>query len=593
MRRFQFMSWQREIIRSFYPYISSQRHILIGLSFLNMISVASNATIVWLFGQSISHLSSGKFDHLQDGLIYIAALIIVNQIIRYVYTFHYNRLTLLFVDRVRGELLSHIMKLGSYVEEKYKKGDLLQRLSSNVDSLLVFVVNFPLNLFSNLLLLLVYASIVVWIDYRLALIAFCMAPVFYFSQRYVAPKTGRASKKFTEERAELFAIEEQVLSHLKSINSFNAEPIMRAQHAEQFSIARKWALHIRKINVLYSSFFTFLLFAASVIIIYIGIGEVKAGVLSLGHLVSFILYVRILAGPLRNLARMPITQQANRAAAERVMEILKLPPRVKEKLNPVELPANQGHIAIHDLSFKYPGQSQAIFKNFNFEMKTGESIAIVGASGAGKSTLANLLMRFIDPDSGSIFINGFDIKDLALKSLRQTISIVWQQPLIINGSIRDNLSLAKPQASEEEMIIACQQSYAWEFIEHLSSGLDTIVGSEGIQLSFGQMQRIAMAQAFLRNSPILILDEPSSGLDSHSESLLVDAIQTLRINRSTLIIAHRFSSIRNADRVLFLRGNSEYRIGTHDQLMASEADYKSAVEWQTQLENTATINSAD
>jgi len=578
------MQWQRKIFRKFYPQIAEQRGILILLSFLNTISVVSNACIVWLFGQSISHLSTARFDQLNNGLVYIATLLVLNQLIQFAYNHFYNRLTLLFVDRVRGELLTHIMELGEYVTEKFKKGDLLTRLSGNVDSLLVFVINFPLNLFLNLLLLSVYATIVLWIDYRLALVAFCMAPIFYFSQRYVAPKTGHASKNFTEQRAELFAIEEQVLTNLKAINAFNAEATLRAQHAEQFSVARSWALHIRKINVLYRSFFTFLLFVASVVIIYIGIAEVKAGNIALGHLVSFILYVRILAGPLRNLARMPITHQANRAAAERVMEILDLPARISEKPDAQDVSTDEGNIDIHQLSFKYPGQQQYIFHNFNFSMKTGECIAIVGASGSGKSTLANLLMRFIDPLSGSIAINGQDIRDLRLHSLRQTISIVWQQPLIINGSIRDNLRLAWPAASEEQMIAACKQSYAWEFIDKLSHGLDTVIGSEGIQLSFGQTQRIAVAQVFLRDSPIVILDEPSSGLDSHSESLLVAAIEHLRSHRSTLIIAHRFSSIRNADRVLYLRANAEYCLATHQQLMDSEADYRAAVHWQTNVE---------
>jgi len=586
MRQIQFMSWQREIIRTFYPHIASHRHVMAFLSLLNVLSVASNATIVWLFGQSFSHLSAARFEQLNGHLVKIAILLVINQCIQITYNHYYNRLTLLFIDRVRGDLLCHIMKLGGYITEKFKKGDLLTRLSGNVDSLLVFVINFPLNLFLTLIVLSVYSGIVLWIDYRLALIAFCMAPIFYLSQRFVAPKTGRASKKFAEERAELFALEEQVLSNLKAVSAFNSENIMRKKHAEQFSNARKWALHIRRINVLYGSFFTFLLFIASVIIIYRGIAEVRSGMLSLGELISFIIYVRILSGPLRTLARMPITHQANRAAAERVMEILQYPGRVTEKTHAIELGTQVGEISIRDLCFKYPGQQQYIFHQLNFDIKMGECVAVVGASGTGKSTLANLLMRFIDPLSGSIEINGHNLRDVSLHSLHRAISIVWQQPMVVDGSIADNLRLACPDASVEQMAVACRQSHAAEFIDKLELGMDTLVGSEGIQLSFGQTQRLALAQAFLRNSPILILDEPSSGLDSQSEALLVDAIESLRANRSTFIIAHRFSSIRNADRVLYLRGNAEYRLATHEQLMESEAEYIAAVQWQTQTENT-------
>jgi len=210
----------------------------------------------------------------------------------------------------------------------------------------------------------------------------------------------------------------------------------------------------------------------------------------------------------------------------------------------------------------------------------GESVALVGPSGTGKSTSAALLLRFYDPQEGSVSIDDIDIKTVSQTSLRNQISIVWQEPFFINGSIKENLLLARSDASDEQMINACKSSFSWDFVKDLEDGLDTIIGANGINLSVGQMQRLAIAQAFLRDTPILILDEASSSLDSHSEKMIVEALQSLRKNRTTLIIAHRYSSIRTANRILYFHGTGTVTSGTHEELMRDNADYKDAVNWQ-------------
>ena len=240
----------------------------------------------------------------------------------------------------------------------------------------------------------------------------------------------------------------------------------------------------------------------------------------------------------------------------------------------------QGQIEIDDVSFAYP-QGSSILHNANLTISEGETVALVGPSGSGKSTLATLLLRFYDPQKGRILIDGQDLREVNIASIREHVAVVWQESFILNDTIQANLQMAKPDASEKELRAACQRSYAWEYIENLPDGLQTVLGAGGTELSGGQKQRLAIAQAFLRDAPILILDEASSALDSHSEQVIVQALDALREKRTTLLIAHRHSSIRSADRVVYFESDGSLTAGRHDELVAQHTQYREAVEWQT------------
>jgi ABC-type multidrug transport system fused ATPase/permease subunit len=576
----RFMHWQRAIVEYFFPFIKEERAYLILFAVLNIITISTNTFLIWKIGTAVSQITSGEFAKLNHTLLVIAGIVLFNQLLRFIYAFNFQRMTLRFVDRVRGQLLIHIMTVSFPVFSKFNKGDLISRLTGDVDRILTFVVNVPLNVFTNIMVLCVYTSMLFWIDWQLALIALTMAPLFFLSQRFVAPKTGRASKHFVQERAKLVTLEEQTLANLKGISSFTSENFMRQKHREQFEVARKWALTARKIRIIYNAFFTFLVYFAGLVVIYSGIASIKSGHLTIGVLISFLVYIRNLTGPVRGLAQFPIQLQANRIAAERVMEVMSMPGSVQEKEAAPDIQIQQGDIVLDNVSFTYPQGEKPVFNKLSIAIHPGESVALVGASGSGKSTFAALLMRFFDPQSGAITIDGTDIKSVSLASLRKQISIVWQEPFIVDGSIKENLLLARPDATTEQMIDACKASFSWEFIEEMEQGLDTLIGTDGINLSVGQKQRLAIAQAFLRDSPILIFDEASSALDSHSERMIVQALQSLRENRTTLLIAHRFSSIRTAQRILYFNGNGSITTGSHEELMGSHEDYKEAVNWQ-------------
>lgn len=573
-------SWQRRIIRYFTPFVKEDRTTQVLLSLLSLVTVATNALLIWNLGKAVTLISKASFDQLDSVLFLIAGIVLCNQIFKFIYAYHFQRMSLRFIDRVRGQLLSRIMQLSFPINHRFDKGDLLTRLGGNVDNLLAYVINMPLNVVASSAVLIVYVSIIFWIDWKMSLVALTMAPFFFLSQQFIAPKTGRIAKAFTKERAKLVSIEEQTLANLRGISAFNGEERMRVKHRTQFDIAREWALKARQIRILTNSLSTILVYMAGLIIIYSGISSIKSGDLSVGVFISFLIYIRYLTGPVQTLARIPILFQSNRAAAERVMDVLQSVPEVTDDDSSQELIVENGEIAFDNVSFSYPGTDRIIFNNVSISIKPGESVALVGPSGAGKSSFANLLLRFYDPDRGTISIDGIGIKTVSLASLRNQISIVWQEPFIVNGTLRENLLLAKHDATDEQIIAACKAGFAWEYIENLEDGLDTVIGLNGIDLSVGQVQRLAIAQAFLRDTPILILDEASASLDSYSERMIVEALQSLRKNRTTLIIAHRYSSIRMVERILYLNGNGSITCGTHEELMRDHSGYRDAVDWQ-------------
>lgn len=574
------MHWQRAIVRYFWPYVKTDRYFILFLTVLSLAMIAANTVLIWMFGKVITQITSGNFAPLNHTLLIIAGIVLLNMLVQFIYTYNFQRTTLRFLDRVRGALFSRIMLLSHPIQSKFDKGDLIARLSSDVDKILTYVFNIPLNLVASTVVLIVYITMIFWIDWRLAMIAVMMAPLFFLSQYYVGPRTGLASRHFTREKAKLISVEEQTLANLRGISSFNSEKIIREKHRKQFEIARSWALKVRMITILYNSIFTVLLYLVALVIIFNGISGIESGRLELGVFVSFMVYIRFLTNPVRSIAQMPIQMQTHRAAAERIMEVMNLQPSVAELDNKNALRVTTGEISCREVSFTYPNAAKPVFAHLSVNINAGETVALVGPSGSGKSTFAGLLMRFYDPQEGAISIDGVDIKTVSLQSLRSQISIVWQEPFIINGSIRENLLLARPDAVEGQLMDACESSFAWEFIERLADGLDTQIGLNGVNLSVGQIQRLAIAQAFLRDTPILILDEASSALDSHSERMIVEALQTLRSHRTTLIIAHRFSSIRSAHRILYFNGNGTVTAGIHEELMSTHADYRQAVNWQ-------------
>lgn len=569
--------WQQ--YRRFLSYAHTDS-IFIALVVMAILGLTvTNTVMVWLIGIPFDHLQAGRFDEVKAALLWLVLVVVINQAFQLSSTLMANWLGLRFVGRLRQAAMRHLFWVSAPGAAQLHKGDLLARLSSDIDNVQDMVLEVPFFLVSHLLTLLFYCGMLFWIDGYLALMALLFVPLFFIHQALFGPRKRQASQRFYHENGELLTFEEQALSNLRGISTVRAEARMVKRHGNAFERARHWAMRMRWLDQGFSVTLTALIYLCGISIVFMGIGRIESSGLSIGALVSFLLYLGYLSVPVRGFAQAPMQLQGDLGAAQRVGMLFDLMPETKELSAAQALVVKKGTLRFESLSFAYPGRER-LLHNINLEVHAGETVALVGASGAGKSTLARLLLRFHDPLHGHIMIDDTDIRDVTIDSLREQFCVVWQHPFIISDTIRANLLLVHSDATEEQLIQACEASGAGLFIRYFSDGLDTRIGNGGVELSGGQYQRIAIAQAMLRETPFLIMDEATSALDSQAEQAVVDALERLRQGRTTIIIAHRYSSIRNADRVIYFNGDGTVTIGTHDELYADHPHYREAVDWQ-------------
>ena len=544
-----------------------------------VIAVFTNTAMIWLMGRPLSMIQAGEYEALFGVLSLFAGVLFVNQASQMGGGWLTNWLGLRFIGRVRNAIMSRLFSLSFPVAGQVPRGDLLARLSNDVNRVSAILVEARLMLVSHLLTLTLYIAMLFWIDMRLALIALAMVPLFVLHQRFFSERKRRATEGFLQTNGELLAFEEQGLANLRGVSANAAESQVTTMHQNVFAKACRWAVRERGLEVAFTVSFTVLIYLVGVLIVLLGVDGVRGGSLPVGLLVSFLLYLGYLTVPVRGLADIAFQYAGNVPAAQRIIEVMDAQPAVVDTQT-AALVVEKGRIDIEGLSFAYPGAPN-VLHNAQVTIQGGETVALVGPSGSGKSTLATLLLRFYDPQQGRILIDGQDLCDVSILSVRQNMAVVWQEPFVLNDTIHANLLMAKPDASEAQIIEACKRSHAWEFIDALPEKLESVMGAGGTELSGGQKQRLAITQAFLRDAPILILDEASSALDSQSEQVIVQALDELRANRTTLLIAHRYSSIRSADRVVYFEGDGSLSVGRHEELMASHPSYREAVEWQT------------
>ena len=544
-----------------------------------VVAVVTNTAMIWLMGLPLSLVQLGDYDALLGVLAVFAVVLLINQAAQFAGGLLGNWLELRFIGRVRNALMTQLFSLSFPVAGKMARGDLLARLSNDVDRVSEIWVQARLMLVSHLLTLGLYVFMLFWIDAGLALVAMATLPLFVLHQRIFSRRKREAAKGFLHSNGELLACEEQGLANLRGTSANNAESQMAGLHRKMFDRAFRWALRERGLEVGFEVSFTLLIYLVGLLVVLFGVREVGSGSMLVGQLVSFLLYLGYLTVPVRGLADLGFQLAGNQPAAERINEVFDATPNVRDAPGALELNVSEGRIELDRVSFAYAGGAPVLV-DACVHINPGETVALVGPSGSGKSTLAALLLRFHDPQQGRIVVDGQDLRGVTQHSIRRQVSVVWQDPFLINETVRANLLMARDDASDEQLEEACRHSHCWELICALPQGLETQLGAGGVELSGGQRQRLAIAQAFLRDAPILILDEASSALDSQSEQAIVRDLDVLRTNRTTLIIAHRYSSIRSANRVIYFEGDGSLSVGSHEQLMVGHPAYRDAVEWQ-------------
>lgn len=476
---------------------------------------------------------------------------------------------------MRAEIFSHYQKLSFSFYDDQKVGQLMSRITSDLFEITELLHHGPENIVIALIKITGAFIILAGISGYLTLAAFIMLP-FMFWFAYVLNK--RMRKAFRQNRVKIAEINTQIednLSGIRVVKSFANEDIENAKFKagnDGFLLAKK-ASYLN-MGIFHSGMTAFTLLINIIVIVAGGVLMVK-GLVKVPDFITFLLYINVFTEPVRMIIDFTEQFQNGYTGFERFVEMISIEPDIKDREGAEVLTDVKGDITFEDVSFKYKEGAHRVLRHINLEVPAGSYVALVGSSGGGKTTLCSLIPRFYDVTGGTIRVDGKDIRDVTLKSLRDNIGIVQQDVYMFAGTILENISYGRPGASKEEIIEAAKLANAHDFITSLPNGYDTDIGQRGVKLSGGQKQRISIARVFLKNPPILIFDEATSALDNESENIVKESLERLAKNRTTLVIAHRLSTIRNAERILVLTENGIEESGTHEELMEKGGVYAS------------------
>jgi ATP-binding cassette, subfamily B, bacterial len=488
------------------------------------------------------------------------------------------------VADARHAVYRHLQRLSLRFYEDRKTGDLMSRMVNDSDMFETLIAHAIPDTVVNVLMFVGVAAILLSYSPTLMLLTLIPIPFIVVAARGFTKYVRPAFRERQKELGDLNATLNDNLSGIREIKAFTREDIEADRIGAHISRYRDSLLRALRLMATFQPFVGFSSALGTVVLIYFGGQMVLRQTLTLDVLVAFFLYLNHFYQPVRALSGAWENMQHAMAGAERVSELLDEQPDVVEKPDAYEVQGRaEGHVMLENISFQYV-EGQPVLENINLDIPAGHVVALVGPTGVGKSTLASLIPRFYDVDKGAIRLDGRDIRDYKLRSLREQISIVLQDVFLFHGTARENILFGRLDATEEEVIAAAKVANAHEFLANLPDGYETIIGERGVKLSGGQKQRLAIARAVLKDAPVLILDEATSSVDTHTELLIQQALERLMIGRTTIIIAHRLSTIRSADKIVVLEGSHITQQGTHEELIGTPGLYRQLNEVQSELE---------
>ncbi len=482
---------------------------------------------------------------------------------------------------IRNDLYEHIINLPLNIFNKKSTGKLMSKIINDVNLMQGAATSVIKDLLQHSLTIIGLVSVAFYQNWRLASISVLVMPFAFLLLVTLGRRLRKISKKGQERIADITSILQETFSGIRIVKGFGMEDFeakrFREHNRGYFNITIKGI----RVSEITSPLIEFLGALGAVVVVYYGGMKVINEEMTAGTFFSFLVAVGFMYRPVKALSKTNNTLQQALAAAERVFTILDIPTeRNLEKKDSIELAPLRHEIVFKDVFFRYESSEDDVLAGVNLTVRKGEVIAFVGTSGGGKTTLANLIPRFFEPTSGKILIDGVDIKDVSLNSLRGQISIVSQDVMLFNDTVRNNIAYGRADVSLEKVIDAAKAAYAHQFIIKMPEGYDTIIGERGVRLSGGEKQRIAIARAILKDSPILILDEATSSLDTESEFMVQKALENLMKNRTTFVIAHRLSTIQHADRIAVVENGMIKEIGRHDELLKSSGLYQKLYKMQ-------------
>ncbi|MGB8996601.1 MAG: ABC transporter ATP-binding protein [Pseudonocardiaceae bacterium] len=478
-----------------------------------------------------------------------------------------------FLHRMRTRVFAHLHTLSVSFFDRRRLGDILSRLTGDVAAIEAVVLSGVIGFIANVLRILVFAGVLFFLDWRLALTALVAVPVFWAGARVFSRRIKIAAREVRRRAGSITVVAEESLGNATLIQAYGREAAEVERFGEQSIGSVNAELVATRIGAMFAPLVDLVQVLGVMSILGVGIWELTAGHITLGGLLAFLVFLSQLYGPVQGLGSLSTSLFAAAAAAERIIELLDEQPSVTAPEHPIPLGRPRSQLRLEQVSFAYPDTAADVLKQISFTTLPGQTTAIVGASGAGKTTMLKLLLRFYDPTSGRITLDGTDLRHVDPEELRANIAIVLQETLLLDGTIADNIRAGRPDATHDQLVTAAKAADAHEFITALPEGYDTRVGQRGRLLSGGQRQRVAIARAMVRDAPILLLDEPTTSLDADATQRILTPLRRLIAGRTTIIVSHNLLTVTDADQIIYIEHGRITETGTHDQLLSNNHQY--------------------
>jgi subfamily B ATP-binding cassette protein MsbA len=520
----------------------------------------------------VGWIGTGKLAVLNFAVMAVAVIAIVGAVSSYLNTYLTANVGQWVMHDLRQTLYHHIHRLSLAEHDEKTTGDLIGRVTSDIESIQDFVTSALLGILTNVLTLVGIIGVMLYLNWRFTLISLSIAPVLFLVVYLFTRRIKKASRAVRKKESELVSIVQEVFSSIRVVKAFAREDYEERRFERQSLENVETALLARSIKMKLSPVVEIIVATGTCLMLAYGARLVIAGQLTAGALVVFLLYLGKMYKPMRDLSKMTDTVSKAGVGFERIREVLETESAVRDRRHARHATGFKGAIEFDHVSFGY-SPDQLILTDVSFKIQPGQIAAFVGPTGGGKTTIINLIARFYDPVSGTVSIDGTNIQDFTIRSLREQISFVLQDTLLFHAPIWQNIAYGRPEANRGEIIRAAELANAHEFIKDMPEGYDTMVGERGVTLSGGQRQRIAIARAVIRNTPILVLDEPTSGLDAQSEQAVFEALDRLMKGKTSIVIAHHLATIVRANMIFVVKDNHLTESGTHDELLAAGGFY--------------------
>lgn len=566
------------------PYWRPQVLLLLVMMVLTVLTLALPGAIQYMIDKLIPNLISAA-DHTVDyaKVLWFGAFLLGIYLFEMLFAWARDYLAayigISIIRDMRVQLFSHLQRLSLRFFGKHQTGEMMSRILSDVGRLQDLLTNTLLMLFTNILLLLGILGYLLYTNWLLTLIAVIPVPLTAYASNRTGRRLNSLMTTVQEKMAQLSARLQESLMGIRTIKAFGQESRVDKQIEDVHNEINPLAVKVSVTTSLGVNLVQFINMTGPIVVLAWGVYLVATGGMLLGELIAFYILLTYLHSPIRGLAETNMQIQSAMASATRIFEYLDTQPETTESATPVTVTEVRGEYRLDNVGFAYAADKFRI-DNLSLTIHAREKVALVGASGSGKTTIINLLMRFFDPESGAVLLDGVDLKDLSHESLRSHVALVEQDPLLFRTSVRDNIAYGYPDATQDEIEAATKAANIHNFISGLPEGYDTEVGERGVTVSGGERQRLCLARAILKNPSVLILDEATSALDSNSEQLIQEALKDICADKTAIIIAHRLATIRNVDRIIAIDNGQIIDQGTHGELLNRCSLYRELAEKQ-------------